>query len=78
MAQSRTLKTREFDAANYVEVPADVAGYLELVMEEKADPEELASALNIILRSRGGKAVSLEAFVDMLDVVGLRMRVEPA
>jgi len=32
------LKTREFDAANYVEAPADFATYLEVVMEEKADP----------------------------------------
>jgi hypothetical protein len=46
-------------------------------MEEKADPEELASALNVILRSRGGKRVSLEAFIDMLHAAGLRMRVEP-
>lgn len=78
MAQSRTLKTSEFDAANYVETPADVAAYLEVVMQEKADPEELASALNVILRSRGGKTLSLEVFIDMLHAVGLRMRVEPA
>lgn len=43
MAQLRTLKTREFDAANYVETPADVAAYLEVEMEEEADPEELAA-----------------------------------
>lgn len=35
MAQSRKFKTREFDVANYVETPADVAAYLEVLMEEK-------------------------------------------
>lgn len=43
MVLSRKLKARQFDAANYVETPADFAGYLELMMEEKADPEELAA-----------------------------------
>lgn len=46
-------------------------------MEENADPEDLASALIVILRSAVGKAVSLEDFVDMLHAVDLRMRVEP-
>ncbi len=71
------MKTREFNAADYVETPADVAVYLEVVMEENADPEDLASALIVILRSAVGKAVSLEDFVDMLHAVDLRMRVEP-
>lgn len=77
MPQSRTFKTSDFNVAHYVKTPADVATYLEVVTEEKAGPEDLMRALNIILRSAGGKVVSLEAFVDMLHAVGLRMRVEP-
>lgn len=75
MIPSSLLETREFDAANYIETPVDVAAYLKLAAAEGEGPEELTSALGVILRSKGGQRLSLAAFVGLLHEVGLEMRV---
>lgn len=77
MPLSAPLKTREFDVANYIETPADVAAYLKLAVAEEEGPEELASTLGVILRSKGGQRLSLAAFVGLLHEVGLEVRVSP-
>ena len=77
MIPSSLLETREFDAANYIETPADVAAYLKLAVAEGEGPEELASTLGDILRSKGGQRLPLEAFVGLLHGAGLEMRVSP-
>ena len=77
MPLSAPLKTREFDVANYIETPADVAAYLKLAAAEGEGPEELTSALGVILRSKGGQRLSLAAFVGLLHEVGLEVRVSP-
>lgn len=77
MIPSSLLETREFDVVNYIETPADVAAYLKLAAAEGEGPEELASTLGDILRSEGGKQLSLETFVGLLDEVGLEMRLSP-
>ena len=46
------IKTRPFDAANYLNDEEDVAAYLTAVMEE-GDPALLAGALGDIARARG-------------------------
>jgi probable addiction module antidote protein len=46
------LKTRAFDAANYLESDADIAAYLDTVLEEN-DPALLAAALGDIARAKG-------------------------
>ena len=46
------IKTRPFDAANYLNDEEDVAAYLAAVMEE-GDPALLAGALGDIARARG-------------------------
>lgn len=46
------IKTRPFDAANYLNDEEDVAAYLAVVMEE-GDPALLAGALGDIARARG-------------------------
>ncbi|MDB5929774.1 MAG: putative addiction module antidote protein [Polaromonas sp.] len=46
------IKTRPFDAANYLHDEEDVAAYLEAVLQE-SDPALLAGALGDIARARG-------------------------
>ena len=77
MIPSSLLETREFDAANYIETPADVAAYLKLAVAEGEGPGELARTLGDILRSKGGQRLPLEAFVGLLHGAGLEMRVSP-
>ena len=74
MPLSAPLKTREFDVANYIETPADVAAYLKLAVAEGEGPGELARTLGDILRSKGGQRLSLGAFVGLLHEVGLEIR----
>ena len=74
MIPSSLLETREFDVANYIETPADVAAYLKLAVAEGEGPGELARTLGDILRSKGGQRLSLGAFVGLLHEVGLEMR----
>lgn len=78
MVKPEDLKTRDFDAANYVETPADVAAYLKFAAAEDEGLEELASTLGVILRSKGGKQLSLEGFVGLLHEAGLELRIGPA
>ena len=47
-----TIKTRPFDAANYLNSEEDIAAYLSVVMED-GDPALLGAALGDIARSRG-------------------------
>lgn len=47
-----TIKTRPFDAANYLRDEADIAAYLQAAVEE-GDPALLAAALGDIARARG-------------------------
>jgi len=77
-SSSNKLKVREFDLVNYLETSADVAAYLAVVADEDGgDPCQLTAALGNVLRSRGGNKLDLKAFVEILHVVGLRMRIEP-
>lgn len=46
------IKTRPFDAANYLKDEADIAAYLQAAMED-GDPALLAAALGDIARARG-------------------------
>lgn len=46
------IKTRPFDAANYLNDEEDISAYLQVVMED-GDPELLAAALGDIARTRG-------------------------
>lgn len=46
------IKTRPFDAANYLHNEEDVTTYLQVAMED-GDPALLASALGAIARARG-------------------------
>jgi|GEM_PF-864110 hypothetical protein len=73
---SNKLKVREFDLVNYLETPADVAAYLAVVADEDGDdPAQLSAALSQVLRSRGGNKLELNAFVEMLHAVGLRISI---
>ena len=47
-----TIKTRPFDAANYLTSEEDIAAYLSVVMED-GDPALLGAALGDIARARG-------------------------
>lgn len=51
------IKTRPFDAANYLQSEEDMAAYLQLVMED-GDASELAAALGAIARARGMSQLS--------------------
>ena len=46
------IKTRPFDAANYLTSEEDIAAYLSVVMED-GDPALLGAALGDIARARG-------------------------
>lgn len=46
------MKTRPFDAANYLNDEEDISAYLQIVMED-GDPALLAAALGDIARARG-------------------------
>jgi probable addiction module antidote protein len=48
----KKITTRSFDAAAYLTTEADVAAYLDIVLEEN-DPNLLAAALGDIARARG-------------------------
>lgn len=46
------IKTRPFDASNYLNDKADIAAYLQVAIEE-GDPALLAAALGDIAKARG-------------------------
>lgn len=48
----KKMLTRPFDAASYLTSEADIAAYLDVVLEEN-DPNLLAAALGDIARARG-------------------------
>ena len=51
------MRTRRFDAANYIDEPADVVEYLNAVLEEN-DPAALTQALGTLARSEGMTAIA--------------------
>lgn len=58
-----SVKTRPFDAANYLETPEDVANYLDAIFEDAFDHDDtslIASALGDVARSRGMAAIAEE------------------
>ena len=48
----RSIKARPFDAATYLQSDADIAAYLDTVLEDD-DPALLAAALGDVARARG-------------------------
>jgi len=59
-----TIKTRPYDAANYLHNETDDIGYLTAVLEEEdVTEQEIASALGDIARARGMRQVAADAGV---------------
>ncbi len=56
------LKTTVWDAAEYLETPESIAGYLEAAFEE-GDPGLIAAALGDVARARGMTQLASEAGV---------------
>lgn len=56
------VKTRTWDPAEYLEMPEDVAAYLDVALEE-GDPVMLQVVLGDVARSRGMAAIAREAGV---------------
>ena len=54
------LKTTRFDAADYIETPADVAGFLALAFADN-DPDEIRDAIAVVARSRGMATLAAKA-----------------
>lgn len=54
------LKTTRFDAADYIETPDDVAGYLALAFEGN-DSDEIRDAIAVVARSRGMATLAAKA-----------------
>ena len=51
------IETKPWDAAEYLKTPEDLAGYIELVLQEdKGSPEMLAHTIALAARARGGVA----------------------
>lgn len=55
-----SLRTSEWDAADYLETEGDIAGYLTAVMEEN-DPKLLQAALGDVARARGMTGIARSA-----------------
>jgi probable addiction module antidote protein len=60
------LKTRRFDAVNYLKTRENIAGYLDAVLED-GDPESLKLALDDVARTPIAKEAGLPPLPD--DVV---------
>lgn len=52
-----TIKTARFDAADYLDSPADLEAYLEAALEEN-DPAFFQKALGTVARAQGMQAVA--------------------
>lgn len=52
-----TIKTARFDAADYLDSPADIEAYLEAALEEN-DPAFFQKALGTVARAQGMQAVA--------------------
>ena len=61
--ETKTMKTRQWDAADYLESPQDIAHYLEAVFE-KSDSSLIAAALGDVARSKGMTAITTETGLD--------------
>ena len=57
--ETKTMKTRQWDAADYLETPQDIAHYLEVVFEE-GDSSLIAAALGDVARSKGMTVIATE------------------
>lgn len=58
-----SVKTRPFDASNYLDTPEDVANYLDAVMEDALEHDDtslIAAALGDVARSKGMAAIADE------------------
>lgn len=64
-----TIETKLWDAAEYLETPEDVAGYLTAALED-GDPRVIGAALGDIARSRGMDAVARAAGVSRETLCG--------
>ena len=53
------MKTRPFDAVNYLKTRADMAGYLQAAIED-GDPQLIAAALGDIARAKGMTTIARE------------------
>lgn len=56
---AKTVKTRPWDAAEYLETGEDIAAYLEAAFEE-GDPSLVAAALGDIARAKGMTQIARE------------------
>jgi len=54
------LKTTRFDAADYLKTKADIAAYLDAILED-GDPDLLKVALGDIVRAKGMTEIAKEA-----------------
>lgn len=54
------IKTKPWDAADYLRTPHDMAGYLEAALED-GDPGVIAAAIGDIARAKGMSRVAEEA-----------------
>jgi probable addiction module antidote protein len=59
---NEVVKTRPFDAANYLHTQEDILYYLEAAMEGN-DPKHIASALGDVARSKGMSEIARKAGV---------------
>ncbi|HVX41926.1 MAG TPA: addiction module antidote protein [Gemmatimonadaceae bacterium] len=57
---SERIKTKPWDAADYLRTPRDMAGYLEAALED-GDPGVIAAAIGDIARAKGMTRVAEEA-----------------
>jgi probable addiction module antidote protein len=58
------LKTRPFDAAEYLETEDDILCFLEVAMDDN-DPEHIVQALDIVTRSQGARQMFHESGVNL-------------
>jgi probable addiction module antidote protein len=59
-----TVKTRPFDAANYLQSPQDIADYLDAVIEDALEHDDtslIAAALGDVARAKGMRDVAEQA-----------------
>ena len=87
MTKPTKPKVREFDVANYLETPADIAAYLTVAAEdEEGNPEELIEAFRYLVEVRPelkevadlseNGTPSLEAIIYLMRKFGLRIHFE--
>lgn len=89
MTRPTKPEVRDFDIANYIQTPADIAAYLTVAAEEaEGNPKELVAALRRVIHAHTelkdvadlseNDAPSLEAVINLMHTFGLRIRFEAA